>query len=175
VRFRLTGALRPAYYSNAERLQMLGVGAKMVRDRPLTGIGPGRVDGLYTSYLSAEDPIPAYHGHLHNNLFQLAAEFGLPVVVAAGLFVVVLVKHVREKLRTAPDREAQFLCRAALLGLAGFLAAGMFEYTYGHSLGLILLSFTTLAPLISGEQPAAGSLCVNTRALLDRTVGALCS
>ena len=173
VRFRLTGALRPAYYSNAERLQMLGVGARMIRDRPLTGVGPGRVEGLYLSYLSAADPIPAYHGHLHNNLFQLAAEFGLPAVLAAGLFIVVLVNQLRERLRTAPDREAQFLCRAALLGLAGFLAAGMFEYTYGHSLGLILLSFTTLAPLISGEQPVAASRGVNTLALLDRTVGAL--
>ena len=168
VRFRMTGALRPTYYSNAERLQMLGVGARMIHDEPLTGVGPGRVAGLYLSYLSPGDPVPAYHGHLHNNLFQLAAEFGLPVVFAAVLFVAMLFRHLREKLRFAPDRETQFLCRAALLGLTGFLAAGMFEYTYGHSLGLILLSFVSLAPLVSSEKPEG----VNTLALLDRTAGA---
>ena len=35
-----------------------------------------------------------------------------------------------------------------LLGLIGFLVAGMFDYTYGHSLALILLSFVVLIPLI---------------------------
>jgi lipopolysaccharide/colanic/teichoic acid biosynthesis glycosyltransferase/O-antigen ligase len=174
VRFRVTGALQPSYYSNAERLQMLGVGAKMIRDAPLTGIGPGRVETLYRSYLSPGDAVPAYHGHLHNNLFQLAAEFGLPAVFAAVLFVAVLFKHLRQKLRSAPDRDAQFLCRTALLGLMGFLAAGMFDYTYGHSLGLILLSFVAIAPLVSGENARADSRDVrsNTLALLDRAAGA---
>ena len=79
VRFRVTGALQPAYYSNAERVQMLEVGARMIRQEPLTGVGPGRVEALYRSYLLPADPVPAYHGHLHNNLFQLAAQFGLPV------------------------------------------------------------------------------------------------
>ena len=173
VRFRMTGALKPAYYSNAERVQMLEVGARMIRDQPLTGIGPGRVEGLYRSYLSRTDPVPAYHGHLHNNLFQLAAEFGLPVVFAAVLFVAVLLKHLRERLKSALDRETRFLSRSALLALTGFLAAGMFDYTYGHSLGLILVTFVALAPLVSGEKPQAAGIGSNTLALLDRAAGAL--
>ena len=109
---------------------MLGVGARMIRQEPLTGVGPGRVDALYRSYLAPADPVPAYHGHLHNNLFQLAAQFGLPVALAAMLFVSVLVMHLRRQARVACDRDSQFLCRTALLGLTGFLAAGMFDYTY---------------------------------------------
>ena len=173
VRFRMTGAFRPAYYSNAERIQMLEVGARMIRDEPLTGIGPGRVEGLYRNYLSRADPVPAYHGHLHNNLFQLAAEFGLPVVFAAVLFIAVLFKHLRERLKSAVDRETQFMCRAALLGLTGFLAAGLFDYTYGHSLGLILVGFVALVPLVCGEKPLAAGVRGNTLALLDRAAGAL--
>jgi exopolysaccharide production protein ExoY len=178
VRFRMTGALLPAYYSNAERIQMLEVGARMIRNEPLTGVGPGRVEGLYRSYLSPTDPVPAYHGHLHNNLVQLAAEFGLPVVFAAVLFIAVLFKHLRERLNSAVDRETRFLCRAALLALTGFLAAGMFDYTYGHSLGLILVSFVSLAPLVSGEKPSgdkpqAAGARGSTLALLDRAAGAL--
>jgi exopolysaccharide production protein ExoY len=183
VRFRMTDALQPAYYSNAERVQMLEVGARMIRNEPLTGVGPGRVEGLYRSYLSPADPVPAYHGHLHNNVFQLAAEFGLPVVLAALLFIAMLFKQLREKLKSAQDRDTQFLCRAALLALTGFLASGMFDYTYGHSLGLVLVSFVALAPLVSGEtlshekpsgeKPQAAGIRSDTLALLDRAAGVL--
>jgi hypothetical protein len=48
------------------------------------------------------------------------------------------------------------LCRTALLGVLGFVVAGMFDYTYGHSLGLILLGFVALSPLApTGERGRA--------------------
>ena len=159
VRSRVTDSMDPGYYSNAERLQMLHVGWKMVREKPLTGVGPGRIEKLYTSYLSATDPVPSYHGHLHNNLAQLAAEFGLPVTGAAVLFAAVLFLDLRRQYHLAKDRDGQFLCRTALLGFAGFAASGMFDYTYGHSLGLILLAFTVLSPLSGvGPRPAPSRL-----------------
>src|SRR6185436_5056083 len=51
IRSRLLKTADLTYYSNSERLQMLAVGWRMVSDHPLTGIGPGRVEGLYESYL----------------------------------------------------------------------------------------------------------------------------
>jgi O-antigen ligase len=147
VRTRVTDSMHLDYYSNAERVQMLQVGWKMIQQHPLTGVGPGRVDELYPKYLSASDPLPAYHGHLHNNLVQLAAEFGLPATMAALLFVTVLFLDLRTRCRLATDRDQQFLCRTSILGLTGFLVAGLFDYTYGHSLGLIMLSFVVLSPL----------------------------
>ena len=147
IRSRVTDSMHPDYYSNAERVQMLRVGWKMVQQNPLIGVGPGRVDELYTKYLSASERVPAYHGHLHNNLVQLAAEFGLPVTTAALLFVAVLFRDLRNRCRLAVDREQQFLCRTSLLALTGFSVAGLFDYTYGHSLGLILLGFAVLSPL----------------------------
>jgi O-antigen ligase len=155
VRTRVTESFKPDYYSNAERLQMLHVGWKMVLQEPFTGVGPGRVEKLYQSYLSPGDPLPAYHGHLHNNLAQLAAQFGLPVVLAATLFLVLLFKELIERCQSTQDRESQFLCHVSLLGLTGFLAAGLFDYTYGHSLGLILLSFVVLSPLLPVEASEA--------------------
>jgi exopolysaccharide production protein ExoY len=171
VRFRVTGALRPSYYSNAERIQMLAVGSRMILDQPLTGVGPGRVEALYRHYLRPGDSVPAYHGHLHNNLFHLAAEFGIPVTLAAALFTALLFRRLKNHLRLARDRERQFLGRSALLGLTGFLVAGMFDYTYGHSLGLILLGFVAIAPLTftAPETIAPRKACD----LLDRTVGGL--
>lgn len=154
VRSRVKESLRADHYSNLERVQMLRVGWKMVRDHPLTGVGPGRAGVVYRSYLSPGDPVPAYRGHLHNNLVQVAAEFGLPVVAAALLFVVFLFRHLIKAWKSASDRETRFLSLTALLALTGFLIAGLFDYTYGHSLALILLSFAVLSPLFPR---AAGS------------------
>jgi O-antigen ligase len=154
LRTRMRESLRPGYYSNAERIQMLRVGWKMVKDSPLTGVGPGRVEGLYRNYLSPSEPVPAYYGHLHNNVVELAAEFGLPVVAAALAFVVALWNELYKQWKAADDRETRFLCRTSILGLVGFLTAGLFDYTYGHSLGLILVSFAVLTPLLTTSSPS---------------------
>ncbi|HEX5229072.1 MAG TPA: O-antigen ligase family protein [Bryobacteraceae bacterium] len=144
VRSRVIESENAGYYANAERIQMLEVGWRMIREHPLSGVGPGRVEETYTSYLAPGDPVPAYHGHLHNNLVQLAAEFGIPAAVAAAVFVVALGVALYSRNRDDEEPGLQFLRRAALLGLVGFVAAGMFDYTYGHSLGLILCAFVLL-------------------------------
>ncbi len=148
MRARMRDSLRPEYFSNAERVQMWAVGWRMIRDKPLAGVGAGRVAQLYTAYLPPGAPVPAYHGHLHNNAVQLAAEFGLPVLCAAMLCLMALFRDLTEAYSRARWRDERFLCRAALLGTAGFLITGLTDYTYGHSLGLIALSFVALAPLI---------------------------
>ncbi len=130
---------------------MARVGWKMIMDRPLTGIGPGRVEALYLNYLKPGEPVPAYHGHLHNNLIQLTAEFGIPVGLAALGTLTALFHDLAKAKKTAISREAQFTCRAGLLGLIGFSLSGLFDYTLGHSLGLILLGLVVLAPLLPNE------------------------
>jgi len=152
VRLRVAKSIDPGYYSNSERLQMLRVGWQMVRDHPLTGVGPGRIDKLYTSYLAPQDPVPAYHGHLHNNVAQIAAQFGIPVTLAALLFVVVLFRDLLKSQKTASTRDERFLAHTAILALTGFLFAGLFEYTYGHSLALILLCFA-VSPILFPVAP----------------------
>lgn len=152
VRSRINESLKPQHYSNLERIQMLRVGWQIVREHPLTGAGPGRVNQLYRSYLRPRDPVPAWHGHLHNNLAQLAADFGLLVVGAALIFLGALFRNLLRAWKSANDTETRFSCRTALLALAGFLIAGMFDYTYGHALALILLSFSVLSPLVSQSE-----------------------
>ena len=148
VRSRLSVSIRPDYFSNAERIQMLQVGSRMVREHPWLGVGPGRVESLYRSYLNPSDPVPAYHGHLHNNLAQMAAQFGVPVTLVAMLFTVFLFRDLVRATRRADNKEKEFLARAALLALIGFAAAGLFDYTFGHSLALILATFAVTSPLI---------------------------
>jgi len=87
----------------------------------------------------------------------LAAEFGIPVLLAALLFAVMLFRDLLKLSKTAQSKEELFLSRAAVLALVGYLVAGLFEYTYGHSLGLILLSFAVLSPLLPSTPPIAQS------------------
>ena len=154
VRVRVADTFNPTYFSNFERVQMLRVGWQMVREHPLTGVGPGRVEKLYESYLSPEDPVPAYHGHLHNNLIQIAAQFGIPATLVSLIFLGVLLHDLLRARAAATNRDAQFISQTALLSFTGFLVSGVFEYTYGHSLGLIMVSFAVLPALlpVNGER-----------------------
>jgi O-antigen ligase len=152
---------------------MLKVGWRMVRSNPMAGVGPGRVEALYTHYLSPGDAVPAYRGHLHNNLAQLAAEFGLPTAAAATIFVAVLLWDLRKQYKRATHRDERFLSRTSILALTGFLAAGFFDYTYGHSLGLIVMAFAALLPLIpaspSEAEPTTRLAIVRDVSLAART------
>ena len=53
----------------------------------------------------------------------------------------------RAMLRAGAKRRRATAVPRRIAGLAGFLIVGLMDYTYGHSLGLILLSFATLSPL----------------------------
>ena len=154
VRWRAANFLDPGYYSNAERIQMLNVGWRMLRDHPLTGVGPGRVEELYRSYLKPDDPVPAYYGHLHNNVIQIAAQFGLPVSLAALLFVLCTFRDLLRARNNATNPDRQFLANTAVLAFIGYLFAGLFEYTYGHSLGLIMIAFAVVPALLLPGRPA---------------------
>jgi len=159
VRTRITDSSQLEYYSNAERLQMLRVGWRMIRHHPLEGVGPGRVEQLYPRYLSAGETLPAYHGHLHNNVVQIAAQSGIPAAEAAALFAICLAWELWKRQRAASAASELFLCRAALLGLLVFTAAGMLDYTYGHSVGLILVCFASLTPLTPARESDSELRC----------------
>jgi O-antigen ligase len=146
VQHRMAQSFLPDYYSNAERMQMLQVGGRMIREHPLLGIGPGRVEALYTRYLRPGEPVPAYHGHLHNNAMQLAAQFGVVVLGAGLVCLAVWLFDLARTYRRAANAEERFLCRGAALAVTGFLIVGLMDYTYGHSLGLILLALALVSP-----------------------------
>jgi len=148
VRLRVSESMQADYYSNQERLQMLRVGWRLIREKPLTGVGAGRIGELYRSHINPGEPVPAYYGHLHNNLVQMAAAQGIPVALAAVLMAASFLVALVRAGRNAASREVQFASRAGILAILGFSLAGMFEYTYGHSLALILLSFAVISPLL---------------------------
>jgi O-antigen ligase len=131
VRDRLASATNPRDVTMNDRVAMWKAGRAMVADHPLTGVGPGRVKGLYPSYRVPGwvTPVP---GHLHNNLVMIAAETGIPSLLAYLAFVAAFFLGALRVLRRAPRGDpARGVTLGAIGAMAALFAAGMFEYNFG--------------------------------------------
>lgn len=163
VRDRFLSAFDPADAQNTPRLVMWKVGLEIVADHPVTGVGDRDLDELYWAYRerAAGQPVTreAYPGgpviavgHLHNNVLHLAAIWGLPGLVLAVVFMVVLLRRLQgiwRGLRAAPvdpgdPAPPEGWVLAAVGVWWGFVVAGMFEWYFGDA------EVATLAWLISG-------------------------
>jgi O-antigen ligase len=120
--------------TNRDRVAMLREGMHMVRDHPLTGVGPDMVIRVYAEYRDPEAVKPL-NPHLHNVPVQIAAERGLPALAAWCWFVVVLARDLWRAFRAGPSPP---LAAAGLAALASMLSAGQFEYNFGDSEFLVL-------------------------------------
>lgn len=139
--------------TNRDRIAMLDAGLSMVRDHPLTGVGPNMVERVYPQYRSA-GAVEAVNPHLHNVPLQIAAERGLPALAAWLWFIIGIGLDLLRKLRH--DR-ARFLAATALAATFGMLAAGFFEYNFGDSEFLMLLLILLTLPYAASRDEAAGA------------------
>jgi putative inorganic carbon (HCO3(-)) transporter len=131
VRDRLASATNPRDVTMNDRIAMWKAGRAMIADHPFTGVGPGRVKPLYPSYRvpGFVNPIP---GHLHNNLVMIAAETGIPSLLAYLAFVGAFFLGALRILRRAPRGDpARGVTLGAIGAMAALFAAGMFEYNFG--------------------------------------------
>lgn len=128
--------------TSRDRLAMLEAGRAMVREHPLTGVGPDMVVHVYPRYRVPWAVNPS-NPHLHNVPMQIAAERGLPALAAWLWFVGSLVRGLWTRLgRTRTPA----LAAGALSAIAAMLAAGLFEYNFGDSEFLMLLLVLVTAP-----------------------------
>ena len=118
-----------------DRVAMFQAGVEIVEDYPVLGTGPNMVQKVYPSYRksNAVEPTPP---HLHDVPLQIAAERGLPALVAWLWFLVTVTIGLLRKLRTDHPR---YLAAAGLGVVAAMVAAGFFEYNFGDSEFLMLL------------------------------------
>jgi O-antigen ligase len=134
--------------ANQDRFAMLEVGARIVRDHPLTGIGPNMVPRVYEQY-RPDYAVNATNPHLHNVPVQIAAERGLPGLAAWIWFIVALSMALFRRFRANGDR---VLAATGLASVLAMFAAGLFEYNFGDSeflmmfLVLVTLPFAAARP-----------------------------
>ncbi len=120
--------------SNYDRLCMLQAGFSMVAERPLFGLGPEMVERRYPIYRSPSAPrhdIP----HLHNTFLQLAAERGLPALLAYLALTAASVRLAYRRFRSEGGRRGPRadLYLGAMLALLAFNVAGLFENNWGDT------------------------------------------
>ena len=123
-----------------DRIAMLHAGQRMIADRPLVGVGPNMVGRVYADY---RDPGAQLNPHLHNVPVQVAAERGVPALLAWLWFVGTILI---DSARRFYAGEHRFQAAAALAATAAMLSAGLFEYNFGDSEFLMLFLMIVTLP-----------------------------
>ena len=152
VRSRALSTFDPADETARDRLAMWKAGELMVRDHPLTGVGPGRIGPLYPAYRQPGYVMPRL-GHLHGNLVTLAAETGIPSALCyLGVVGVFFVGAIRRLRRPGPD-PLRPVVEGAVAAMAGLFAAGFFEYNFGDVEVLIPTLVLSVIPFLPSGVP----------------------
>ena len=152
--------------STYDRLCMLEAGLRMTAAHPWVGVGPEFAERLYPIYrhpTASRLNVP----HLHNSYVEIAAERGVPALLALlalfGASIRVGWRAYRAELEAGGRAGARSdLYLGAIAGLAAFAVAGLFENNWGDTevqrmaLFLLVLPFCLRSParLSSAETPA---------------------
>jgi O-antigen ligase len=142
---RITMSLDQSLATNYSRTAYFVTGARMIKDHPVFGVGPERIDDEFPKYYQGDAIDTFYIGHLHNNMLQIAAERGL-VSLAAFLWLLVELFLSLLRLLRAAEGKARWATLGALAALTGFVVNGMTEYNFGDSEVLVLLLFLISVP-----------------------------
>lgn len=142
--------------SNIDRVSMAEAGAAMIADHPLTGIGPDMVEEEYPRYrvpTAVRDEVP----HLHNALIQLAAERGLPELMAYLALMLMTCgtawrRFIREGGFAGPRAD---LLAGVVLALVAFNVAGLFEDNWGDTEVQRCALFLLALPWCLGDEEPA--------------------
>jgi O-antigen ligase len=127
--------------SNIDRVAMMKSGWRIIKDDPLTGVGPDMIIQVYPHYRD-KSAVNQRTPHLHDVPLQIAAERGLPALLVWLWFIGTLARDCwrRRKL------EQPSLSNAALASIGAMLAAGLFEYNFGDSEFLMLFLVLVTLP-----------------------------
>ena len=138
--------------SNRDRIAMIRSGIRIVKDNPLTGVGPDMVIQVYPGYREPT-AVSQRNSHLHNVPLQIAAERGLPALAIWLVFVAVLLIDFMRLRKASP---LPSLAAAGIACVIAMLSAGMFEYNFGDSEFLMLfLVLITLPYAAERSTPVA--------------------
>ena len=132
-----------------DRVAMLRAGARMAREHPLLGVGPGQVKHLYPRY-AVPEALRHSTSHLHNTPVQILVERGILGLLAwIALFTTFFVRAFRIWTALPAGREAdRALVGGGIAALAGFLVAGLFEYNFGDTEVLLVAMLIMALPFV---------------------------
>lgn len=129
--------------SNSYRITMWKIALDIIKDHPLAGVGFGHkpFQQTFERYIS---DMPTYHAH--NTYIELAAELGIPGLIAFLFLIFIVFKYGIQKLINQENRYIKIMAAGAFAGLGGLLAHGAVENVI--YLTRIILYFWILIGLI---------------------------
>lgn len=129
--------------SNAYRLKMWEITMEIIGDYPLAGVGFGHLPFKQTfeTYIRT---MPTYHAH--NTFLEIAAELGIPGLIAFVILIFVVFKYSIKELIKKEHTYISIISAGVLSGLAGVLAHGAVENVL--YLTRIIFSFWMLIGLL---------------------------
>ena len=119
-------------YSNTQRIEYLHAGIKIIKDFPLFGTGPDTVDMVFQNPKYGLSEEAKRNVHLHNNFTQIAAERGIPTLLAWLVFMIWIFISLIKLIKTKDSSVFPFAA-ASLAALLALITAGIFEYNFGDS------------------------------------------
>jgi O-antigen ligase len=146
--------------TSRDRVAMMQEGQQMIRNHPLTGVGPNMVQLLYAEY-RVPGAVEKVNPHLHNVPLQIAAERGLPALAAWVAFILFLLGDLA---RLAREQEHRFFVAVAAAASVSMLTAGLFEYNFGDSEFLMLFLMLITLPFAVAQ---SGHVAVERQLRLD--------
>lgn len=154
-RLRLLGSTQDN--STLDRVAMIEAGVAMVRDHPLVGVGLGGVKALYPAY-APDIALRRHTSHLHNTPLQIAAERGVPGLVAWLLVFAAFFRRAGGVLRLLPRERAEdrALVAGCLVAVGAFLVGGLVEYNFGDTEVLLVACVVMALPFVV-ERDLVGS------------------
>lgn len=114
---------------NQGRLTIWKTALAMVKAHPLLGVGPGLFGEMFYSF-----KVPGFSDaftHAHNDLLNVAANYGVPAAAAwLGMWIAFIGGARKSYLHEQPDSDRPAVAFAALLAIAAILLAGLFQCYY---------------------------------------------
>jgi O-antigen ligase len=154
VKRRVINTFNLSSPSNRQRIEYYRAGLKIIADYPFFGCGPDTVDMVFQHPKYGLSEQAKHNVHLHNNLLQIAAERGLPALLAWLIFMIWTFWLLSRKWRRKPSGGLPWIASGLACVLALFIA-GLFEYNFGDSevvmLYLVLITLP-FAPGLKGKK-----------------------
>jgi O-antigen ligase len=150
-RLRTIGSMRDD--TTRDRLAMLSTGLALVRQHPVTGIGPGQVKRVYPT-AAVPEALRRSTSHLHNTPLQIAVERGLPGLIAWLAIFAAFLRHTVRFVRGRPEGPERTLVIGVQGAIVAFLVAGLFEYNFGDT-EVVLVAVSLMAlPFVTAQRTA---------------------
>jgi O-antigen ligase len=148
IKRRALSIFNPRYYSNQLRIQYLKAGIKIIKDFPLLGTGPDTVDMVFQDPRYGLSDEAKKNVHLHDNFIQIAAERGIPTLLAWVTFIIWAFFSLIPLLK---NRDPSVFPYGAAAGasILALVTAGLFEYNFADSEITVLFLYLITVPFAS--------------------------